>query len=204
MNSKRPSAGISLAPFTTAYVPFALLIALALIAPETTDNPDRYRTIFTIWATILLVTPALCLNIVSGVSETVYGYWHVFWTFSYLAFLFHFFWAVFVIYKGIHGTFAGQGKLIAGTNFLLTAWWGADIVLSWVVASYPTSLRWQRAAIQWFVFVVFAATTLLLRPTPTTKALGFILTIAVAAAFAIWLFVRDSAHVAGELPEGDR
>ena len=47
----------------------------------------------------------------------MYNYWHLFWTFSYVAFLFHFYWAVFVIFKGVHGTFAGQGNLIGQGQF---------------------------------------------------------------------------------------
>jgi hypothetical protein len=191
--------GISLTQFTNTYVPFALLIVVALLVPETTPNLDRYRTIFTIWATIVLLIPALCLYVFSDASSAVYNYWHLFWTFSYLAFLFHFYWAVFVIFKGIHGTLLGQGNLLSGINFLLTAWWGMDVVLSWVVPSCPTWLRWERAGAHLFVFLTFSVTTLVLRPTSITKVLGLGLTIAVAASFAIWLIVRDSAPAPDEL-----
>jgi hypothetical protein len=197
MQNRHPR--ISFTQFTNSYVPFALLIALALLVPETTQNLDRYRTIYTIWATTLLLIPALCLYLFSDANVAVYNYWHLFWTFSYVAFLFHFYWAVFVVFKGIHGTFVGQGNLIASTNFLLTFWWGTDVVLSWLITSLPTWLRWERAGAHLSVFSIFSITTLVLRPTPITKALGFTLTIAVAASFAIWLIVRDSAYV-GELP----
>lgn len=191
---------ISFNQFTNTYLPFALLIALALLVPETTQNLERYRTIFTIWATILLLIPALCLYLFSEASDAAYNYWHLFWTFSYLAFLFHFYWAVFVIFRGIHGTFMGQGNLIAGTNFLLTTWWGMDVALSWLVASRPTWIRWERAGAHFFVFLVFSTTTLALRPTPITKVLGSILSISVAVSFVIWLTVRDSS-LGGDLPE---
>jgi hypothetical protein len=164
-------------------------------------NLDRYRTIFTIWATIVLLIPALCLYPFSDASDGVHNYWHLFWTFSYLAFLFHFYWAVFVIFKGVHGTFVGQGNLIAATNFLLTAWWGTDVVLSWFVASRRTWLRRERAGAHLFVFLIFSVTTLVLRPTAITKVLGLALTIAVAVSFAICLIIRDSAPAADELPE---
>ena len=194
-------SGISLTQFTNTYVPFALLIVLALLMPETRQNLDRYRTIFTIWATILLLIPALCLYLFSDASDAAYNYWHLFWTFSYLAFLFHFYWAVFVIFKGVHATFMGQGNLIAGTNFLLTAWWGTDVVLSWLVDSRPTWLRWERTGAHLFVFLIFSITTSVLRPTPITKVLGVTLTIAVTVSFAIWLIVRDSSPAAGDLPK---
>jgi hypothetical protein len=198
MMPNRQSA-ISLTQFTNVYVPFAVLIVLALLMPETTTNFDRYRTIYTIWAAILLLIPALCFYIFSDASRALYNYWHLFWTFSYVAFLFHFYWAVFIIFKGIHGTFVGQGSLIAGMNFLLTAWWGADVVLSWLVSSSPTWLRLERAGAHLFVFAVFSITTLVLRPTPVTKALGLALTIAVAASLVIRLAVRDSAPASDQL-----
>lgn len=195
------SPGISLTQFTNAYVPFALLIVLALLLPETTQNLDRYRTIFTIWATILLLTPALCLYLFSDVSDSTYNYWHLFWTFSYLAFLFHFVWAVFVIFKGVQATFIGQGNWIAGTNFLLTLWWGTDVMLSWLITPCPLWVRWERAGAHLFVFLVFSITTLVLRPTPITKVLGIMLTIAVGVSFVIWLIVRDSSPASSDLPE---
>ncbi len=179
--------GPSLTEFTNTYVPFTLLVALALIMPETTQNLDRYRTIYTIWATILLLIPPLCI--------------YLSWTFSYLAFLFHFYWAVFVIFKGIHGTFAGQGTFIAATNFLLTLWWGTDVLLSWLVSSFSTWLRWERTGAHVFVFSIFSITTLVLRPTPITRALGLALTIAVVMSFAIWLIVRDSTRADDNLPQ---
>lgn len=194
MNPNRESA-ISLTQFTNAYVPFAVLIALALMLPETTQNLNRYRTIYTIWATILLLIPALSLYVFSDASAIVYNYWHLFWTFSYLAFLFHFYWAVFVFYGGVRNTFVEQGSLIAGTNFLLTVWWGADVGLSWLIPPGPMWLRLERAAAHLFVFSIFVVTTLVLRPTPTTRALGLALTILVTASFVIWLFIRDWAPV---------
>jgi hypothetical protein len=196
--NRRP--GISLTQFTNTYVPFALLIVLALLLPEASPNLDRYRTIYTMWATIILLTPTLCLYLFSDSSEAAYNYWHLFWTFSYLAFLFHFYWGVFVIFHGIPGTFIGQGKLIAGTNFLLTAWWGADVVLSWLIAASPTWLRLERVGVHLFVFSIFLVTTLVLRPTPVTKALGLALTISVVASFAIRLVFRDLTPAVSKSP----
>jgi hypothetical protein len=182
-----PRARISFTQFTNTYAPFAILVCLALIAPEATQNLERYRTIFTIWATIILLTPALCCFVFSDITRAAYNYWHLLWTFSFLAYMLHFYWAVFIVFQGIRGTFVGQGNLIAGTNFLLTAWWGIDVVLSWLLTSYDRWLRVERLGAHVFVFTVFAITTLLLRPTPVTKALGMILVIGVAVSLAIRL-----------------
>ena len=47
---------------------------------------ENYRTIFSIWATIVLVTPALCFHVFSR-SDAANTYWRAFWTFAYLSFL---------------------------------------------------------------------------------------------------------------------
>ena len=41
----------------------------------------HYRVIFTIWATIILLTPALCFHIFSR-SNAPNSYWRAFWTFA--------------------------------------------------------------------------------------------------------------------------
>jgi hypothetical protein len=187
--------------FANCYVPFAILMTVALLAPEATQNLDRYRTIYTIWATILLLIPTFCFYIFSDAGEAVFNYWRLMWTFSYLAFLFHFYWAVFIIYKGIPGVFHGQGILKASINFLLTTWWGVDVLLSWLVPSSPFWLRLERGLSHTFVFVIFVLTTLTLRPSPVNKGLGVALLSVVAVAFIVWLIVREPGPQGSALPK---
>jgi hypothetical protein len=183
-----PRARISLTQFTNIYAPFALLVCLALLVPEVTQNLDQYRTILTIWVTIILLTPALCCFVFSDVAQSAYNYWLLLWTFIYLAYLLHFYWAVFVVFRGIRGTFAGQGNVIAGTNFLLTAWWALDVLLSWLLTSHNRWLWVERVCVHAFVFAVFVVTTLFLRPTPVSRSLGLILAIAVTVCIVVRLF----------------
>ena len=56
-------------------------------APAVPDHTVLYyRVIFTIWAAILLLTPALCFHVFSR-ADAPNTYWRAFWTFAYLAFL---------------------------------------------------------------------------------------------------------------------
>jgi hypothetical protein len=187
VNSLLPRFQISLGQFVLVYTVFALLISAALLAPEMSPNPDRYRTIYTIWSTFILLAPAFCLYLFSSLNNAIRGYWRLFWTFSYLAYLFHFYWAVFVIFGGIAETFTGQGPLIASVNFVLTLWWGIDVVLSWTITNEPTWLRIERALVHVFVLLVFVITALLLRPKPITKFLGMLTLVSVGFSLLIWI-----------------
>lgn len=192
VNSTRANR-ITLGQFSHAYAIFGLLIAAALLAPEVTLNLDRFRTIYTIWATIVLLIPAFCFAVFSNVGPTPYNYWRLFWTFSYVAYLFHFYWAVFVIFKGFSGTVAGQGALISGVNFVLTAWWGLDVVLLWLGPGKAKWVRVEQTLARLFVFLIFGLTTLVLRPTIITKALGVTLVTAVALSLIARVFLSERA-----------
>jgi hypothetical protein len=184
---------INIAQFTCTYIPFALAVTIALLAPELTTNLNRYRTIYTIWATTVLLMPTLSLWIFSASGPIAFNCWHLLWTFTYGAFLLHFYWAVFVIFGGIPETFAGMGALIAGMNFFLTAWWGFDVLLSWIAPPWIRWIRIERAGAHLFVFAIFVLTTLVLRPTPVTKVLGILLVTITALSLLVWFVVRAPA-----------
>ena len=63
-----------------------------------------YRVIFSIWATIFLLTPALCFHIFSH-STAANTYWRALWTAAYLAFLAHIWWAA-------HGVCGGDSHVV--------------------------------------------------------------------------------------------
>ncbi len=60
LTSTQPKYRIMLVDFTMAFVPFCLLLGAALLGAELTLDLGFYRTVYTIWATTVLVTPALC------------------------------------------------------------------------------------------------------------------------------------------------
>src|SRR5207249_7247999 len=109
---------------------------------------------------------------------------HLYWSFAYLLFLLHAYWAVFVIFHGIADTFKQMGFFIAGVNFLLVLWWGLDVALLWTVRSRsPAAARFQ-AGTRIFVFLVFAITLIGLRAGPF-RVLGIIFAAAAVLAFLI-------------------
>lgn len=181
---------ITLTHFANAYVPFGILLVLALLVAEQSNNLNLYRTIYTIWATTILLNLALCFYIFRHVSRAAYNHWLLFWTFSYVAYLFHFYWAVFLVFGGIRETFAGQGAFIATTNFIITLWWGADVLLAWFAKSERKWIRIQRAAAHVFVFAAFVVTAIILRG-GLVRWLGIILAASVGLCFLIRLIIWE-------------
>ena len=185
-----PPADITLPQFTAGFVAFGLLAVLALLWPELTQALDLNRTKATIWATTLLLIPALVLYPFHTLSARIANLAHLFWTFAYLMFLLHAYWAVFVIFDGVADTFRQMGPLIASVNFLLLAWWGLDVLLLWTARSQtPRAARFQWAT-RVFTFLVFAITLIALRG-GSVRALGIVFVALVVIALAVRLWARD-------------
>jgi hypothetical protein len=185
-----PPADITLPQFTAAFVAFGVLAVLALLWPELTQALDLNRTKATIWATTLLLIPALVLYPFHTLSARIANLAHLFWTFAYLMFLLHAYWAVFVIFDGVADTFRQMGPLIASVNFLLLIWWGLDVLLLWTARSQtPRAARFQWAT-RVFTFLVFAITLIALRG-GSVRALGIVFAALVVVALAVRLWARD-------------
>ena len=185
-----PPAHITLPQFTAAFVAFGVLAVLALLWPEFTQALDLNRTKATIWATTLLLIPALVLYPFHTLSARIANLAHLFWTFAYLMFLLHAYWAVFVIFDGVADTFRQMGPLIASVNFLLLTWWGLDVLLLWTARSQtPRAARFQWAT-RVFTFLVFAITLIALRG-GSVRALGIVFAALVVVALAVRLWARD-------------
>jgi hypothetical protein len=186
-----PPQEITLGQFTLVFISWGLLAVGALIWPEFTEALDLNRTRATIWVTSILLIPAVALYPFRSASQCTANLAHLFWTFAYLMFLLHAYWAIFVIFDGVRDTFAQMGIIIAGMNFLLLGWWGLDVVLLWTVPSESNRMhRFQRAT-RVFTFLVFALTLIVLRGGPA-RVLGGVFVGVVALALAVRFWARDN------------
>jgi hypothetical protein len=205
---------ISMFEWTMTFVPFGLLLTAALMLPEivvpggtpgfgwlddilsVNDPASRSvpagtamlsldRAILTIWVSTLLMIPALCLSVLPRRSASQTRFSQLFWTFSYVAFMFHFYYTAFIIFGGFSGTFANMRPAIADTNFVVTAIWTLDVALAWLGNYQIRYVRVLRVAIRTFIFLVFVVTELFLRPT-VIQYLGIALVVGVS----ICLLVR--------------
>jgi hypothetical protein len=154
------------------------------------------RAILSIWLASLLLIPAICLYVLPGGSAAQRRYARLFWTFSYLAYMVHFWFAAFVIFGGVAGTFEHMRRPIAATNFFLTGWWTLDVLVAWLAPPERTWVRVERAAAHAFVFLVFVVTELFLRPT-AVRYVAIALLTSVAICLAIRLSRPAERVVAG-------
>ncbi|VTR95804.1 unnamed protein product [Gemmata massiliana] len=191
MNPDRPEH-VTLIPFAAAFVPFAVLVSAALVVPEFGRELDLGRTRLTIWATTILLLPAVVLYPFRSVGRTTANLAHLYWTVALAAYLFHVWWAVAVVFDGITETVRGQGTLIAGVNFFLTGVWGIDAALLWAVPRPGPILVGTRLVARVFIFLVFAYTLLVLRG-GAAQVLGAVFTVLAVVALTARMLAHSPA-----------
>jgi hypothetical protein len=158
---------------------------------QETQRLDLHRTFFTAWAALLLVTPALCAFLFRRSSASADRYSLAFWTVSLIAFLVHFYWAVFVMF-GNDWARIGQatGRVSAPVpDTIVTVWWGLDVLAAWLLRSERLLIRIERAFIHLFVFVLFFLGSAMQGERKLSTALGIALGVAVLTSLSIW-FIR--------------
>ena len=173
---------------TVSFVPFGLLLGAALLVPENAADPTMARTVYTIWVTTALVTPALCAFALPGHSPRKQSIWILFWTFAFFADIAHMLYAYFGVYQGSFQQFlAGQGVFPAIINVIFTVWWTLDVLLAWFHDDSPQWIQTQRVAAHLFIGLTFFASTVILKH-------GFInvLGAGMTAATLVCLLIRHS------------
>jgi hypothetical protein len=192
-NFNAPRYRISLAEFTIAFVPFAVLLGTALLAGEASLDPGFARTVYTIWATTALVTPALCAFALPGDSPRKHNVWFLFWLFSFVAYLVHMRYAIFAAYHGSFDEFiTGQGVFPAIVNVVFTLLWALDVGL---MLFYRRSVKWvgvERLVTHVFVGLTFFASTVVLKH-GFVNVIGILMTGSILVCLAIRYDARRPA-----------
>jgi hypothetical protein len=172
-------------------------------SPAVVERPHTvvyYRIVFTIWATVVLLIPAFCFYVLRRPAVTS-SYWLLFWTFSYLAYLAHFYWAFFVLFGGnldevLHskmGMNPDPEKVVDNPvpDLVLTVWWGIDVLLAWTITYNSRLVQIQRGILQVFAFVAFiGATVIAPKAGIEVRLLGIVLFLVVTFCFVVRVVVR--------------
>jgi hypothetical protein len=208
---------ISRTNFWAIFVLFLVLMGLvhygaALTVPLDSRGPGwpgvdtvlHNRVSYSIWATVVLLTPALCFFIFSGINASN-SYWRLFWTFSFLAFMAHFYWTVVgTFHWDINAIFHSKAADVPapapgtevehpGADFLLSVWWGLDVLLAWFVSQDHKWIWFQRVTVHLLAFVMFVGATVVAKKADVeVHVLGIVMTVAVLGSVVLrgWLYVR--------------
>jgi hypothetical protein len=161
-----------------------------------------YVVIFTIYACIFLLTPALCFHIFSR-SEAPNSYWRAYWTFAYVALLVHLYWA----YTGSCGSSPAAVFNVAGArdkfpgcivaqpkpDLFLAVWWGLDVVLAWLFLDNVKWVRVQRGAVHLLAFVMFFGAFVLAEKAEIgARLLGILMAIIVGTCLVTCFLIREN------------
>ena len=190
----------------------ALLIALAhVVAMQTAWYVGRsgspavhtatyYHVIFSIWATAILLTPALCFYILFRPGP-VEEYWRALWTFAYVAFLFHLYWTVLKTFQlNFYEIFHSHSGFVANrehtvdqpaADLFLAFWWGLDVVLLWAVRWEIRWIRLQRGLLHLVAFVMFVMAFTAPKASRGAHMLGMVMAGTVLSAYMTRLLFRQ-------------
>jgi hypothetical protein len=172
----------------------------AIGGPAPGHTLTHYRVIFTIWATAILLTPALCFFILfkPGVVEDS---WRSFWTFSYVAFLSHLYWTVIATFHGnlweiFHsqsGVATNPERIVEqpGLDSVLALWWGLDVALLWLVRRDVRWIRLQRGAVHLVAFTMFVGALTAPKASRVAHLLGMVMATTVVSTYLARLVFRQ-------------
>lgn len=152
---------------------------------------DLHLTFFTIWASLLLATPALALFPSIRQSARVYQAWRIFWTASLLVFAVHFYWATVVIFGNDWQRILNTPRVSAPRlDTVFALWWVVDVVLAWTTRTEAVWLRLQRLGVHLLAFVLFFMGAAREGELAASRALGWFMAVVVTAGIIAWLVRR--------------
>jgi len=155
---------------------------------------DLHMTFFTIWASLLLATPALMALPQIESSATIWRWWRITWTAALLVFLVHFHWAAIIIFGNDWSRILNTPRVSAPRlDTVFALWWVMDVGLAWMHNHRSTWVRIQRWGVHLLAFVLFFMGAAREGELALSRALGWAMAVVVAAGLLAWL-LRRRAH----------
>lgn len=157
---------------------------------------DLHLTFFTIWASLLLATPALALFPTIRQSARAFEAWRILWTASLLVFAVHFYWATVVIFGNDWQRILNTPRVSAPRlDTVFALWWVLDVVLAWTTRTNAFWLRLQRLGVHLLAFVLFFMGAAREGELAASRALGWSMAVVVAAGLVSWLVRRRRSKI---------
>ena len=212
----------SLVQGTLSFVPFGLGMVAAMAAAEypfeVTPNLRLYRTIYSAWLALALLIPALGLFIIRGIGPSWWNAWRLDWTFSFLAYAVHLYYAWFGLFESqlplvsVHPELYGVGKgattldlvvahqspPIAYSNLVVSALWAIDTLLSWLIPGERGGRGgWALLVERWVTWAWVLASAVVSSVYFPKHLVSVVLGSAIVASIVLSLLVRISISILG-------
>lgn len=174
-------------PFGLAIFSLGIGVALVTFLSLSQFDVTYTRTQWTALLSLLLASPAIVVYTLDPAPPG--PWWRAFWTVGLLAYLLHFWWAVFGSFHGSFQAVIARQGLVAFSNFAVTGLWLADVVAAWALAAHQTRwpLRMLRIVTWLLVVTSFVGATAIFRTGPV-RYLGWLLVAVIVAALVLRWF----------------
>lgn len=201
-----PTPGPRSGALTWNFIAFGLLISISLLSAFPAGDVAMQKAGNTGIASMLLAIPALTLFFAGPRTAAEFTSWRWSWTFSWLAYALHFYYAFFGVFgrprlsvaEALEVTVQFQ-DWVAYTNLAVTIWWTLDVLFAWLFKNDSRFLHIQRLVLHWFVAISFIAATLVFRPELMSKALGAIMAVACILGLVVALLRRRASPHGAEV-----
>lgn len=170
-------------PFGLALLAFGVGVAVVTFLSISADDVSYARTQWTARLAMGLATPAIVLAVLGATDGT---WWRSFWTVGFLAYLLHFWWAIFRTFHGDLGAVVLRQDWVAYSNFAATAIWGLDVLLAWLPIRAGRPGAWLRGLAWVLVTASFIVASAVFR-SGFVAVMGYGLAVLVAAAVLVRL-----------------
>lgn len=150
---------------------------------------DLHLTFFTIWAALLLATPALALLPSARRSINAWRWWRITWSASLLVFAVHFYWAVVIVFDNDWSRILNTPRVtVPRLDTVFAVWWAIDVCLAWAWRPMAYWVYIQRWALHLLAFVLFFVGAAREGELPVSRALGWAMAVGVVAGLLSRLF----------------
>lgn len=191
MISRTSVRSVSPIEFLATFVPSALLIFIAVFTARAHMDQLLTEVINSARATMILFTATIGLYTLPDEWPAKRNYWLLLWTFSFVAYLIHLYFSLFLFFHGsVSAIFTFQGALMATTNLVITAWWIFDVTLAWFSENEEGWVRVERTALHILLLITFVLTAVDFRSPDTKEPLVLFLSLLQVAAVAASLGYR--------------
>jgi hypothetical protein len=133
------SSSIDPLPLGTGLLLLGTGVAAITFLSLSQNDVTYARTEWSALPSMLLAAPASVLYVLHRGNES--NWWRAFWTVGLLAYLLHFWWAVFGTYDGNFPSIVSRQGWVAYSNLAVTVLWTLNVIVIWLPGHWQESIK---------------------------------------------------------------